>query len=47
MTNRPALEGEQTPAFPSKTTLAGELDISESKADDWRRRDHAVGAING
>lgn len=38
MTNRPALIGDRPPAFPSKATLAAELDISESTVDDWVKR---------
>lgn len=32
------LTGDRPPAFPSKTTLAAELDISESTVDEWVRR---------
>ncbi|RXV64851.1 transcriptional regulator [Roseovarius sp. A46] len=39
MANRPApLTGNRPPAFPSKATLAAELDISESTVDEWVRR---------
>lgn len=37
MTRR-AVHGDRPPAFPSKATLAAELDISESTVDDWVRR---------
>lgn len=30
--------GDRPPAFPSKATLAAELDISESTVDEWVRR---------
>ena len=33
-----AILGDRPPAFPSKATLAAELDISESTVDDWVRR---------
>lgn len=39
MTNRPALIGDRPPAYPSKATLAAELDISESTVDQWVKRD--------
>lgn len=32
------LTGDRPPAFPSKATLAAELDISESTVDEWVRR---------
>jgi predicted DNA-binding transcriptional regulator AlpA len=35
---RPALIGDRPPAFPSKATLAAELDISESTVEEWVRR---------
>jgi len=37
--SRPApLNGIRPPAYPSKATLAAELDISESTVDEWVRR---------
>ena len=38
MGKRPALNGTRPPAFPSKASLAAELDISEGTVDDWVRR---------
>lgn len=39
MAPRPApLTGNRPPAYPSKATLAAELDISESTVDEWVRR---------
>jgi hypothetical protein len=32
------ITGDRPPAFPSKATLAAELDISESTVDEWVRR---------
>ncbi|KUF11703.1 helix-turn-helix transcriptional regulator [Pseudoponticoccus marisrubri] len=34
-----AIFGDLPPAFPSKATLAAELDISESTVDEWVKRD--------
>lgn len=39
MANRPALIGDRPPAYPSKATLAAELDISESTVDAWVKLD--------
>ena len=36
MANRPALH--RPPSYPSKASLAAELDISESTVDEWVRR---------
>lgn len=36
MANRPALH--RPPSYPSKKTLAAELDISESTVDEWVQR---------
>lgn len=33
-----AVLGDRPPAYPSKATLAAELDISESTVDEWVRR---------
>lgn len=40
MPNRPALIGDRPPAYPSKATLAAELDISESTVDAWVKSGH-------
>lgn len=33
-----AVKGDRPPAWPSKATLAAELDVSESTIDEWVRR---------
>ena len=35
---RTLISGHRPPAYPSKATLAAELDISESTVDEWVRR---------
>ncbi|WP_238368891.1 helix-turn-helix transcriptional regulator [Heliomarina baculiformis] len=32
------IKGDRPPSYPSKATLAAELDISESTVDDWVKR---------
>lgn len=36
--NKRVILGDRPPAFPSKATLAAELDISETTVDDWVKR---------
>ncbi|EEW24020.1 phage transcriptional regulator, AlpA [Rhodobacter ferrooxidans] len=38
MAARRALTGDRPPAYPSKATLAAELDMSESTVDDLTKR---------